>query len=102
MQTPDGVVPDAEQELPGGVFTPTARPTGRAKGNHGGGSQAGADRVPPDEVWGSVHEAGGVSLRRAGAAASGEEPAPASQGDGLRAEEDRATAKLRRGVGNRP
>src|SRR5262245_6692332 len=65
-----GMEPAAEQELPGGPPAAAAVAAGGPLGNHGGGAQAGADRVPPDALRGGVREAdrGGVCGASPGAA----------------------------------
>ena len=45
-----GLEPDAQPELPGGLFASPAVPAGGAQGDHGDGAQAGADRLQPDAL----------------------------------------------------
>ena len=86
---PGGVGSEAEQELAGGVPASTAVAAGGAKGDHGDGAHAGADRVQPDALRDGVHEANGVGVRRASARAAGEAVAASGAGVGLRVKEDR-------------
>src|SRR4051794_38165507 len=81
-----GVEPVAEQELPGGVPAPAALASGCAQGDHGGGAQAGPDRVQPDALRRGVHETGGGEVRPGGARATGAAVASPGTGAGLRAE----------------
>src|SRR5262249_2444774 len=85
-----GLEPAAQPELPGGLPASAAVAAGCTEGDHGGGAQAGPDRVPPGALRPGVCQGDGGGVRGAGARAPGEAVTPSGEGVGLRADEARA------------
>src|SRR5262249_11880931 len=86
-----GLVPAAEQGGAGRLPASAAVAAGGPQGDHGGGAQAGADRLPPGALRGGLRQADGGGVCGAGEAASGETAQATGAGAGLRAEADRGS-----------
>src|SRR5262249_30708276 len=91
--------PATQPELPGGLPASAAVAAGCTEGDHGGGAQAGPDRVPPGALRPGVCQGDGGGVRGAGARAPGEAVTPSGEGGGLGAGEAPAGGSAGGGVG---